>query len=112
MAVIMTIVVILTRSPTLGEQFATLIEVSVILCLLVYVYAGVAIWRYQTSLAIKVTAIAAMSVCAFVIARAGTAVLTLSAFVALLTVPMFLFFIRSGAANGNLLEKGALSKMK
>ena len=112
MAVIMTIVVILTRSPTLGEQFATLIEVSVILCLLVYIYAGVAIWRYQTSLAIKVTAIAAMSVCAFVIARAGTAVLTLSAFVALLTVPMFLFFIRSSAANGNLLEKGALSKME
>jgi arginine:agmatine antiporter len=112
MAVIMTIVVILTRSPTLGEQFATLIEVSVILCLLVYVYASVAIWRYQTSAAIKVTAIVAISVCAFVIARAGTAVLTLSAFVAFLTVPMFLFFIRSGTANGNLLEKGALSKIK
>ena len=112
MAVIMTIVVILTRSPTLGEQFATLIEVSVILCLLVYVYAGLAIWRYATSRAIKVTAIAAMSVCAFVIARAGTAVLTLSAFVTLLTVPMFLFFIRSGTANGNLLEKAALSKTK
>ena len=111
MAVIMTIIVILTRSPTLGEQFATLIEVSVILCLLVYVYASVAIWRYQTSRAIKVTAIAAMSVCAFVIARAGTAVLTLSAFVALLTVPMFLFFVRS-SANGSLLEKGALSKIK
>jgi arginine:agmatine antiporter len=112
MAVIMTVVVVLTRSPTLGEQFAALIEVSVILCLLIYVYASVAIWRYQTSLAMKVTAIVAMSVCAFVIARAGTAVLTLSAFVALLTVPMFLFFIRSSATNGTLLEKGALSKIE
>jgi arginine:agmatine antiporter len=112
MAVIMTVVVVLTRSPTLGEQFATLIEVSVILCLLIYVYASVAIWRYQTSLAMKVTAIVAMIVCAFVIARAGTAVLTLSAFVALLTVPMFLFFIRSSATNGTLVEKGALSKIE
>jgi len=49
----------------------------------------------------KITAIAAMSVCAFVIVRAGTAVLTLSAVLALVTVPMFFFFVRYSAAAGN-----------
>ncbi len=95
MAMVMTVVVILTRSPTLGQQFAMLIEVSVILCLLVYVYACLAMWRYDTSFPSKAMALAAMLVCLFVILRAGTPVLVLSLFIALLTLPLFAFFRHS-----------------
>lgn len=102
MAVVMSFVVILTRSPTLNQQFATLIEVSVVLCLLVYVYACVAMWRYESFFktkrglyAYRMAAVFAAAICVFVIAKAGTAVLTLSAVIALLSVPLFLFFKRS-----------------
>jgi hypothetical protein len=43
MAVLMTVVVFATISPTLGQQFGKLIEVSTALCLLVYLYACTAI---------------------------------------------------------------------
>jgi len=33
------------HEPTLGQQFSKLIEVSVVLCLLIYVYSSVALWR-------------------------------------------------------------------
>ncbi|WP_293002129.1 amino acid permease [Nevskia sp.] len=47
MAVIMTVVVFATASPTLGQQFGKLIEISAIFCLLVYVYAALAVWHYD-----------------------------------------------------------------
>ncbi len=102
MALVMTAVVLLTRSPTMNEQFATLIEVSVVLCLLVYVYACIAMWRYDAHFkttrglyAYRIVSTVAAGVCLFVIAKAGTAVLTLSVIIALLAFPLFLFFRRA-----------------
>jgi len=46
MALIMTAAVFATMSPTLGQQFSKLIEVSVVLCLLIYVYSAAALWHY------------------------------------------------------------------
>ncbi len=99
---IMTIVVIATRSPTLGEQFAKLIEVSVVLCLLVYVYACIAVWHYDRSPSsgarlrgYRPLAVAAMFVCLFVIIRGGASVLVISACIILLTYPLYQFFKRS-----------------
>lgn len=111
MACVMSIVVILTRSPTLNQQFATLIEVSVVLCLLVYVYACIAMWRYQSHFksvralyVYRALAILAAAICIFVIAKAGTSVLTLSAIIAVLAFPLFLFFRRS--ARVGVAEQG------
>ena len=46
MAALMSAVVFATISPTLGEQFGELIEVSVIFCLMLYVYACIAVLVY------------------------------------------------------------------
>ena len=102
MAGIMTIVVIATRSPTLGQQFAKLIEVSVVLCLLVYVYACIAVWHYDKSPSsaarlkgYRTLAAAAIFVCLFVIIRGGTSLLIISAGIILLTYPLYRFFQHS-----------------
>jgi arginine:agmatine antiporter len=95
----------------LNQQFATLIEVSVVLCLLVYVYACIAMWRYDTHFkttrglyAYRILAVVAAGICLFVIAKAGTAVLTLSAVIALLAFPLFLFFRRTAQVRAATLE--------
>ena len=49
MAAIMSAVVFLTASPTLGEQFGLLINLSVILCLMVYAYCCLALWRLSAA---------------------------------------------------------------
>lgn len=51
MAAIMSAVVFLTASPTLGEQFGLLINLSVILCLMVYAYCCLALWRLSGEVA-------------------------------------------------------------
>lgn len=96
MAIIMSVVVAVTTSPTVGQQFAKLIEVSVILCLLVYVYAFAAIWHYGRSAsmstnwrALKSCAVVATLVCLFVIVEAGRAQLVLCAVIMLLTFPLY-----------------------
>jgi hypothetical protein len=74
-----------------------LIEVSVILCLLVYIYAFPALWHYRRSAAgsahwpaLIACAIVATAVCLFVIIRAGTAQILLCASVVALTFPLYL----------------------
>jgi arginine:agmatine antiporter len=102
MAGIMTIVVIATRSPTLGQQFAKLIEVSVVLCLLVYVYACTAVWHYAKSPSgamrakgYRMVAVASIVICLFVILRGGTSLLAISVLILSLTYPLYWFFKRS-----------------
>ncbi|HXE31583.1 MAG TPA: amino acid permease [Terriglobales bacterium] len=46
MAVIMSAGVLATVSPTLGQQFGELIAVSVLLAMLLYIYALLAVWHY------------------------------------------------------------------
>ncbi len=45
-AVLMSLGVFASVSPTLGEQFGRLVSVSVILSLLLYVFAALALWQY------------------------------------------------------------------
>ncbi len=100
-AVLMTGIVFATQSPTVGEQFGKLIDVSVVLCLLVYMYACVAIWHYidpetdrKTAVRYRAIALLAMLFCFGVIAMSDTQLLALSAVVVFLTLPLYPFFMR------------------
>lgn len=101
MAVVMSVVVFATASPTLGEQFGKLIEVSVIFCLLVYVYAAAAVWHYDDAEQpprgfnrYRVIALGAMAFSLWVIAESSAALLALSAVAIFLTVPAYPLLIR------------------
>jgi arginine:agmatine antiporter len=104
-AAITTGIAFATVSPTLGEHFGKLIEVSVILCLLVYVYACLAVWHYARSPALEPAARAglrryqpaafiAMLFCLGVIVRSDTQLLALAAIVVFLTYPVYPFVIK------------------
>ena len=101
MAALMSAVVFATMSPTLGQQFGELIEVSVIFCLMLYVYACIAVLLYPrwiasaTSLArYRPTAALALLFCLVVIGYAEPKLLLLTAAMLLLTVPVYLLFGR------------------
>lgn len=101
MAALMSAVVFATMSPTLGQQFGELIEVSVIFCLMLYVYACIAVLVYPrwiasaTSLArYRPTAALALLFCLVVIGYAEPKLLLLTAAMLLLTVPVYLLFGR------------------
>ena len=106
MAVAMSGVVVATISPTLGEQFGELIEVSVIFCMMLYVYACIAVLLYPrwiasaSSLArYRPMAAVALLFCLVVIGYAEPKLLLLTATMMLLTLPAYLllarFWIRS-----------------
>ena len=101
MAMLMTVVIFATMSPTLGEQFATLIEVSVVLTMLLYVYACTAVWRYDrlvpsSGLArYKLIAAAAMLFCAFVIAQLDARLLLIASGIVIFTIPLYFVVRRS-----------------
>lgn len=85
MAALMTAIVFMTISPTLGEQFGKLIAISTILCLLVYVYACLALLVYPRWVrsggalrAYRPVALAALLFCAVVIAYADAPLLWLT----------------------------------
>ena len=97
MAALMSAVVFATISPTLGEQFGELIEVSVILCLMLYVYACIAVLLYPRWIASAVSLrhyrpIGALGLifCLVVIGYAEPRLLLLTAALLLLTVPVYL----------------------
>jgi arginine:agmatine antiporter len=56
MAAVMSVATLLTISPTLNQQFNKLSEMSVLLLLLSYMYACIAVWRYPTLTKSKVNA--------------------------------------------------------
>jgi arginine:agmatine antiporter len=97
MAALMSAVVFATISPTLGEQFGELIEVSVILCLMLYVYACIAVLLYPRWIASAASLrhyrpIGALGLifCLVVIGYAEPRLLLLTAALLLLTVPVYL----------------------
>jgi len=101
MAALMSVVVFATISPTLGEQFGELIEVSVIFCMMLYVYACIALLRYAhwipgASALERYRPVAALALlfCAVVIGYAEPRLLLLSAGMLLLTAPVYLLFGR------------------
>jgi arginine:agmatine antiporter len=99
MAVIMTAAVFLTMSPTLGQQFSKLIEVSVVLCLLIYVYSSVALWYYGNASPFpglgtyRVMAFFALLASLCVIILSGTQMLALTAVLVLGTCVLYPFFL-------------------
>ncbi|MFO7276075.1 MAG: amino acid permease [Pseudomonadota bacterium] len=105
MGVLMTVVVFATVSPTLGEQFGKLIEVSVVLCLLVYTYACASVWHYDqpetppaARLRERLLAAAAMLFAILMIALSGTQMLLITAALVLVTIPLYALARRRAAA--------------
>jgi len=88
MALIMTAAVFATMSPTLGQQFSKLIEVSVVLCLLIYVYSSIALWRLGTY---RFFAVVAGLASLIVIALSGVQMLLLTALLMLATLVLYPF---------------------
>jgi arginine:agmatine antiporter len=102
MAAVMSCVVVATISPTLGEQFGELIEVSVIFCMMLYVYACIAVLLYPRWIAsagslarYRPLAAVALLFCLVVIGYAEPKLLLLTAVMMLLTLPVYLLFGRS-----------------
>lgn len=106
MAAVMSGVVFATVSPTIGEQFGKLIEVSTIFCLMAYVYSCIAIWKLDKPgptpfsgspwvyIRYRVLAVAALLICAWVIVESDHTLLLLSAATVALTVPLYWLLIR------------------
>jgi arginine:agmatine antiporter len=100
MAVVMSAVVFATMAPTIGEQFGKLIEVSTIFCLMAYIYSCIALWKLDSKgegwvyLRYRALAVAALLICAWVIAASGSGLLLLSAATVALTVPLYWLAIR------------------
>jgi arginine:agmatine antiporter len=101
MAAVMSGVVFATMSPTIGEQFGKLIEVSTIFCLLAYIYSCIAIWKLDKPgpsswvyIRYRVLAVAALLICAWVIAESDHSLLLLTAGTLLLTIPLYWLLIR------------------
>jgi arginine:agmatine antiporter len=102
MAAVMSAVVFATISPTLGEQFGELIEVSVIFCMMLYVYACIAVLVYPRWIAsarslerYRPIAALALLFCLVVIGYAEPKLLLLTGATMLLTLPLYLLFART-----------------
>ncbi|MGH9484325.1 MAG: amino acid permease, partial [Terriglobales bacterium] len=85
--VLMSAGVAATVSPTLGEQFGKLIAVSVVLMLLLYIYACLALWRVAKRE--RGWALAGIVFCAGVIALSGADMLLWSAIVLVCVFPLY-----------------------
>jgi arginine:agmatine antiporter len=101
MAAVMSGVVFATVSPTIGEQFGKLIEVSTIFCLLAYIYSCIALWKLDKPgpspwvlVRYRALAVAALLICAWVIAASDPSLLRLSAVTVAVTVPLYWLLIR------------------
>jgi arginine:agmatine antiporter len=97
MASIMTAGVFLTMSPTLGQQFSKLIEVSTVLCLIIYVYSAFALWRYDVTRAYRVLAVLAALASVAVVILSGMQMLLLTAALMLATIVLYPFQRRAVA---------------
>jgi hypothetical protein len=96
MAALMSGFVFATVSPTLGAQFGKLIDVSVIFCLLMYIFACASVWHYARVLPAvsglrryRPAAAAAIAFCLLVILYSDTPLLILSASMLVLAYPLF-----------------------
>ena len=101
-AVLMTLVLFATMSPTIADQFSRAVDLAVILIIVPYVYSVVALINLlainhaprKTMLSFQVIALAAMLYCLWAMIG-GEAHTVVNAFVALLiSVPLYLFVTR------------------
>jgi arginine:agmatine antiporter len=102
-SVLMTIVLFATMSPTIAGQFDRIINLAVILVVVPYLYASVAVvkvvhdrvGRGRTFTFFKVVALAAVAYCLWTIVGGDLPTVMQSLVVLLLSVPLYPFFIRS-----------------
>ena len=102
-SVLMTIVLFATMSPTIAGQFDRIINLAVILIVVPYVYASVAVvkvvydrvGRGRTFSFFKVVALAAVGYCLWAIVGGDPLTVVASLVALLLSVPLYPFFIRS-----------------
>ena len=102
-SVLMTIVLFATMSPTIAGQFDRIINLAVILVVVPYLYASVAVvkvvydrqGRGRTFTIFTVVALAAVVYCLWTIVGGDLPTVMQSLVVLLISVPLYLFFIRS-----------------
>jgi len=102
-SVLMTIVLFATMSPTIAGQFDRIINLAVILIVVPYVYASVAVVKVvfdrvgpgRTFSFFKVVALAAVGYCLWAIIGGDPLTVVASLVALLVSVPLYPFFIRS-----------------
>lgn len=92
--VVMSVGVVATISPTLGRQFGDLISVSVMLSLLLYIYACLAIWHYAAEAPgqfahDRTYAFVGILFCLAILLLSGTQLLGWTAAVVFITFPFY-----------------------
>jgi arginine:agmatine antiporter len=116
-SVLMTIVLFATMSPTIAGQFDQIINLAVILIVVPYVYASVAVvkvvydhkGRGRTLNFFKVVALAAVGYCLWAVIGGDLRTVMQSLVALLLSVPLYPFFMRSMEAAANRKRKLSLA---
>jgi arginine:agmatine antiporter len=113
--VLMTIVLFATMSPTIADQFNRIIDLAVVLAVVPYIYASVAVVKVvfdhelprRTFQTYKWIAIAAVAYCLWAVIGGDPQTVVYALVALLLSVPIYPFFIRSmEAAAKRKLEGG------
>lgn len=102
-AVLMTIVLVVTMSPTLADQFTQIVDLAVILIIVPYVYSAVAVVKVvydaglprSTFLLYKWIALAAVAYCLWAVIGGDPDTVVRALVALLISVPLYPFFIRS-----------------
>jgi arginine:agmatine antiporter len=102
-AVLMTIVLFATMSPTLADQFNQIVNLAVILIIVPYVYSAVAVVKVvydkrlprSTFLLYKWIAMAAVTYCLWAVIGGDPDTVVRALVALLISVPLYPFFIRS-----------------
>ncbi|HVL18937.1 MAG TPA: amino acid permease [Gemmatimonadales bacterium] len=101
--VLMTVVLFATMSPTIADQFSRIIDLAVILIVIPYIYSAVAVVKIvfdhglprRTFQLYKWIAIAAVIYCLWTVIGGDPETVVNAMVALLLSVPLYLFFIRS-----------------
>ncbi len=102
-AVLMTIVLLATMSPTLADQFNHIVDLAVILIIVPYVYSAVAMVKvvhdhqvpHRTFLLYKWIALVAVAYCLWAVIGGDPDTVVRALVALLISVPLYPFFIRS-----------------
>jgi arginine:agmatine antiporter len=113
-AVLMTIVLFATMSPTIAQQFNRIIDLAVILMVVPYIYASVAVVKVvhdhrlpaRTFQMFKWIAIAAVAYCLGTVLGGDPATVVRALVALLISVPLYPFFIRSMEAAARRKQVG------
>lgn len=94
---LMTIAAFATTSPTIGQQFSKLIDVSVVFSMICYVYSSIALFRLQPASAPDATRYKIMSVVAvvfslWVILKSDWDLLVIAMAILLTSIPLYPFY--------------------